>query len=311
MNRMGGPEWALLLVLSVLWGGSFFFVGIAVRELPPLTIVALRVGGAALALFLVLRVLGQGLPGDHRVWAAFLGIGMINNAIPFTLFVWGQREIASGLASILNATTPLFAVVLAHLITPDEKLTRPRAVGVVLGFAGVVLMLGGEALAGLSASVLAQLACLAAAFAYALGGIFGRRFQRLGVTPIVTAFGQVTASAILLVPLALAFETPWRLPLPGAATWSALAGLAMLSTALAYIIYFRVLARAGATNLLLVTFLIPVSAILLGVAFLGEALLAKHLAGMTLIGAGLAVIDGRPLAWFASRRLGWQTRTDR
>jgi drug/metabolite transporter (DMT)-like permease len=292
---MGGREWALLLVLSVLWGGSFFFVGIAVRELPSLTIVMLRVGGAALTLLIVLRVLGLRIPGGRRVWAAFFGMGLLNNAIPFTLFVWGQREIASGLASILNATTPLFAVIVAHLLTPDEKMTRNRLVGVVIGFAGVVLMIGPEAVEGLSGSVLAQLACLTAAFAYALAGVFGRRFRRMGVSPIVTAWGQVTASTVLLIPMALALETPWLLDAPSIETWAALAALAVLSTALGYIIYFRVLATAGATNLLLVTFLIPVSAILLGVAFLGETLVSRHLAGMALIGAGLAVIDGRLL----------------
>jgi drug/metabolite transporter (DMT)-like permease len=292
---MGGREWALLLVLSVLWGGSFFFVGIAVRELPSLTIVMLRVGGAAVTLLLALRVLGLRIPGERRVWAAFFGMGLLNNAIPFTLFVWGQHQIASGLASILNATTPLFGVIVAHLLTPDEKMTRNRLTGVVIGFAGVVLMIGPEAVAGLSGSVLAQLACLAAAFAYALAGVFGRRFSRMGVSPIVTAWGQVTASTVLLVPMALVLETPWRLDPPSVETWAALAGLAVLSTALGYIIYFRVLAAAGATNLLLVTFLIPVSAILLGVAFLNESLVARHLAGMVLIGAGLAVIDGRLL----------------
>jgi drug/metabolite transporter (DMT)-like permease len=294
-RRMGPREWMMLIALSVLWGGSFFFVGVAVRALPPVTIVALRVAGAALILIAVLRAVGLRLPGGRRLWAAFFGMALLNNAVPFLLFVWGQTRIASGLAAILNATTPLFAVVVAHFLTADEKLTPNRFAGVAIGLAGVVVMVGPAALGGLGTSLPAQLACLGAAFSYALAGIFGRRFKRFGVSPLVTATGQVTASTVLLVPLALLLETPWRLAPPGASTWAALAGLAALSTALGYILYFRILAAAGATNILLVTFLVPVSAILLGIAFLGERLEAGQIAGMALIGIGLAAIDGRLL----------------
>jgi drug/metabolite transporter (DMT)-like permease len=295
-GRMSTREWAMLIALSVLWGGSFFFVGVAVRALPPVTIVALRVAGAALILVAVLYALGLRLPTGRRLWAAFFGMALLNNAVPFLLFTWGQTIIASGLAAILNATTPLFAVVVAHFLTADEKLTRGRLAGVAVGFAGVVVMVGPAALGGLGTNVVAPLACLGAAFSYAFAGILGRRFKRLGVSPLVTAAGQVTASTALLVPLALLLEAPWRLAPPGAEIWAALAGLAALSTALGYILYFRILAAAGATNILLVTFLVPVSAILLGIAFLGERLAAGQLAGMALIGAGLALIDGRVVA---------------
>jgi drug/metabolite transporter (DMT)-like permease len=277
----------------VLWGGSFFFVGVAVRALPPMTVVALRVAGAALILAVVLRAMGLRLPTGRPLWAAFFGMALLNNAVPFLLLAWGQTAIASGLAAILNATTPLFGVALAHFLTADEKLTPSRLAGVATGFAGVVVMVGPAALAGLDRSLAAQLACLGAAVSYALAGIYGRRFKRLGVSPLVTAAGQVTASSMLLVPLALVVDLPWRLAPPGPETWAALAGLASLSTALAYVVFFRILASAGATNILLVTFLIPVSAILLGSAFLGERLDAGHLAGMALIGLGLALIDGR------------------
>jgi drug/metabolite transporter (DMT)-like permease len=292
-RRMGAREWTMLIALSVLWGGSFFFVGVAVRALPPMTVVALRVAGAALILAVVLRALGLRLPGGSRFWAAFLGMALLNNAVPFLLLAWGQTAIASGLAAILNATTPLFGVALAHFLTADEKLTPGRLAGVATGFAGVVVMVGPAALEALDRSLAAQLACLGAAFSYALAGIYGRRFKRLGVSPLVTAAGQVTASSMVLVPLALVVDAPWRLAPPGPETWAALAGLASLSTALAYVLFFRILASAGATNILLVTFLIPVSAILLGTAFLGERLAAGHLAGMALIGLGLALIDGR------------------
>ncbi|WP_200881950.1 DMT family transporter [Nitrincola sp. A-D6] len=277
-------------------GGSFFFVEVAVDALGPLTIVALRVGLAAVALNLIVVVMGLRMPKDRPVWTAFFGMGFLNNMIPFSLIVWGQIHITSGHASILNASTPFFTVLAAHYLTGDEKLTGGRFLGVMLGIAGVVAMVGTDALEGINTNTLAQLAVLGAAISYACAGIFGRRFRTLGCPPLVTATGQVTASAIVLIPLALVAEQPWLQPLPAVEVWGAVLGLALFSTALAYILYFRILATAGATNLLLVTFLIPISAILLGTAVLGEQLEPKHLAGMALIGLGLAAIDGRPLA---------------
>ncbi len=294
MNYTLGPRvLVLLFVLSILWGGSFFFVGVAVSDLPPFTIVALRVGLAALALGAVARLTGQGMRFDRQTWLAFAGMGILNNAIPFSLVVWGQTHIASGLASILNATTPLFTVIVAHALTRDEKMTRPRLAGVVVGLAGVALMIGPDALAGLGTNIVAQLAVLGAAVSYAFAGVFGRRFQRAGIRPLASASGQLTASTLVLLPLALLIDQPWSLAMPAGETWAAIAGLALLSTSLAYVIYFRILAVAGATNLLLVTFLIPVSAIALGILVLGEQLAARHFAGMAVIGLSLAAIDGR------------------
>ncbi|MGB9367809.1 MAG: DMT family transporter [Xanthobacteraceae bacterium] len=295
-NRtMTGAEWSMLLAMSVLWGGSFFFVGIAVKELPPLTIVALRVGLAAAMLWLTLRLLRLVLPRERRAWAAFFGMGLLNNAIPFCLIVWGQTHIASGLAAILNATTPLFTVLVAHVFTNDERMTGNRLAGVLIGMMGVVVTIGLAALQGLGGDVLAQLAVLAAALSYAFAGVFGRRIRRLGIAPIAAATGQVIASTAMLLPLALLVDRPWTLPMPSAGTFAAILGTAGLSTALGYILYFRILATAGATNLLLVTFLIPVSAIVLGALVLSERLSAQHFLGMALIGAGLAAIDGRVL----------------
>jgi drug/metabolite transporter (DMT)-like permease len=294
-QAMGGREWAMLLGLAVLWGGSFFFNAIGARDLPSFTLVWLRVVVAAAALLLVLRALGQRLPRERGVWAAFFGMGLLNNVVPFTLIVWGQHHIASGLASILNATTPLFTVLVAHLLTPDERLTPLKAAGVAVGFAGAVFMIGPDALGGLGTGVLAQLACLGGALSYAFAGIFGRRFRRMGIPPLATATGQVIASAVMLLPVMLIADRPWMLPAPHAATWLAVLGVGLFSTALAYVLYFRILAAAGATNLLLVTFLIPVSAILLGALVLGETLRERHFLGMALIGAGLAFIDGRLL----------------
>jgi drug/metabolite transporter (DMT)-like permease len=302
-NRpMSVLELGLLVILSVLWGGSFFFVGIAVKDLPPLTIVVARVAIAALALHGLLWLLGHKLPRDARAWVAFVGMGLLNNVVPFTLIVWGQTHIASGLAAILNATTPLFTLIVAHLATRDEKMIGGRVAGVVVGFAGVGIMVGGTALRSLGTDAIAQFAILAAALSYAFAAVFGRRFATMGIAPVATATGQLTASAIVLLPVMVLLDHPWTLPMPSYSTIAALAGLALVSTAIAYIIYFRILQTAGATNLLLVTFLIPVSAILLGTFVLGETLQPKHLMGMALIGVGLAAIDGRPW-WMLTRIL--------
>ncbi len=292
-RSMNGRDWAMLTGLSVIWGGSFFFTGIAVKELPAFTIVAARVGLAALALLAGLRIAGIPMPRAPKVWAAFFGMGLMNNMIPFSLIVWGQGHIASGLASILNATTPLFGVVVAHFLTRDEKMSGGRLAGTIVGFTGVALMIGPSALSGLGSHLLAELAVLGAALSYAFAGIYGRRFKAMGINPIVTATGQITASAVLMIPLALLIDRPWTLAMPGVATIAALVAIALISTAFAYIIFFRILASAGATNLMLVTFLIPVSAILLGWLFLGEVLAMQHFIGMATIVTGLVLIDGR------------------
>ena len=292
-RSMNPTEWSLLLLLSVIWGGSFFFTGVAVKELPPFTIVAARVGLAALALLIGLRLAGISMPRAPEIWLAFFGMGLLNNMIPFSLIVWGQGTIASGLASILNATTPLFGVVVAHLLTRDEKMTGGRLAGTIIGFAGVALMIGPSALSGIGSHFMAEIAILGAALSYSFAGVYGRRFKAMGINPIVTATGQISASAMLMIPLALVIEQPWTLAAPGLPTMAALVAIALISTALAYILFFRILASAGATNIMLVTFLIPVSAILLGWLFLDEVLAPQHFIGMATIVAGLVLIDGR------------------
>jgi len=297
--RMGGREWLLLILLSVLWGGSFFFSKVALTELKPFTVVLGRVSLAAAALLVIVRVSGLRMPDSVRMWGAFFAMGSLNNLIPFSLIFWGQTQIASGLAAILNATTPLFTVVLAHLLTRDERLTPSRLGGVLLGMVGVAVMIGPAAMAGLGLNVLAQGAVLAAAVSYACAGIFGRRFR--GTPPLVTAAGQVSATAVMMLPIALVVDRPWAGAMPGATTLGALAGLALLSTAVAYVIFFRILATAGAVNIALVTFLIPVSALVLGMGILGETIEPRQFAGMGFIGLGLAAIDGRPLTLFRRR----------
>lgn len=292
-RAMTGAEWLMLVVLAVLWGGSFLFNAIALRDLPVLTVVFLRVFLAALVLILVLRAANEHLPRGAQVWRALFVLGFLNNALPFSLIVWGQQHIEAGVGSILNATTPLFTVVFAHVLTTDERLDRGRIVGVVLGFLGVVVMIGGGIGQALGSGFGAQFLFLGAAASYALSGIYGRRFRRMGVTPMATATGQLIASSLLLFPVAMLADRPWQLPMPGAAALSALLALAILSTSLAYVLYFRILATAGATSIALVTFLIPICAIFLGILFLGEHLELRHILGMVLIGAGLAAIDGR------------------
>lgn len=300
-RTMGPAQWTTLIILSILWGGSFFFAEVAITALPPFTIVLLRVGLAALALHIFLLATGSRMPLDLRLWGAFLVMGFLNNAVPFSLLVWGQTQIASSLASILNAMTPIFTVVVAHFLTSDEKMTGGRLAGVLIGFAGVAVMIGPAALAGLGANLLAQIACLGATLSYAFAGVFGRRFARMGVSPVQTAAGQVTASALILLPLSMIVDRPWTLAMPGMEAMASVVALALLSTAVAYILFFRLLASAGATNIMLVTFLVPVSAILLGVTILGERLEPEHFAGMALIGLGLAAIDGRPARMLARR----------
>lgn len=287
---MRAREWSLLILLSTLWGGSFFFAKVALAELGPFTVVFFRVGLAALALNVVASAVGQSLWRAGTPWRQLVVMGALNNALPFSLIFWGQTTITSGLASILNATTPLFTVLVAHALTRDERMTVRKLFGVLAGLAGVAILIGPD----LGGSIWGQIACLAAALSYAFAGVYGRRFQAMGVAPMQAAAGQVTASAMLILPIMLFVDQPWELASPPSGiVWAALAGLALLSTALAYVLYFRILAAAGATNLLLVTFLIPITAILLGAAFLGEHLELRQFAGMALIGLGLAAIDGR------------------
>ena len=290
---MSARNWGLLAILSVLWGGSFFLVEIALTGLPPLTVVFARVAGAAVILALWITARGQRLPRGLGTWRALLVQGLLNNAVPFSLFAVAQGQIDGALAAIVNATTPLWTVLAAHVFTVDDRLTPARAVAVALGFGGVLVMTGGQA----GGTIWAILACLAAAMSYGVAGIWGRRFKSLGLMPEQVAFGQVSAASLLVLPLWLALDRPWSLPAPPVPALAALGGLVVLSTVLAYLIFFRILASAGATMLSLVTFLIPVSAIALGIGFLDEALLPRHLAGLALILSGLIAIDGRLVTW--------------
>ena len=288
MNRR---EWAMLVTLSVLWGGSFFSAEIALESLPPLTIVTLRVGLAAITLWLVVLALKLPIPNSTPIWIAFLTMGLLNNVLPFSLIVWGQSQISSGLAAILNATAPLFGVIVAGILLRDESATPLKIMGVVVGFAGVIVMMDLSSIA--TSSLLAQLAILAAALSYACASVYGRRFKATGLNPILVAAGQVTGSTLLLLPIALWVDGNDHYANVPTQVWAAIISLAVFSTAAAYILYFKLLASAGATNILLVTLLVPVSAILLGWLFLEESLQTPHVIGMAMIALGLSAIDGR------------------
>lgn len=294
-GQMSGRDWAILIALSVIWGGSFFFIEVALPSVQPITLVLIRVSLAAAALWLYLAARRERLPLGRAILLAFLILALLNNVLPFILFAYAQQEITGGLASILNATTPIWGVIVAHLFTRDEKMTPAKVAGVLLGFGGVVVMIGADLLGEVGRNLLAQIACLFSTLCYALAGVYARRFKGLGVAPTGVATGQLTAASIVLLPLVLIFEPPWLAAAPAPEAWAALAALALLCTSLAYILYFQLLASAGATNSLLVTFLIPITAILLGSLLLGEVLEPRHFLGMGLIGLGLAAIDGRLL----------------
>jgi drug/metabolite transporter (DMT)-like permease len=289
-SEMHEQDWALLVLLSILWGGSFFFTGVALRELPPLTIVLARVSIAAVLLLPLLWVRGVRLPASPASWTPSLVMGLLNNVIPFSLIVSGQTQIPSGIASVLNATTPLFTVLVMGA-AGDEPLAARRVVGVLIGLIGVIILRGqGPELAG--GQTLGMLLCLGAALSYGFSGLWGRR-KLAGVPPLTSATCQLIASSIVMLALAGAIERPWLLPAPSLATWLALLATAALSTALAYIIFFQILVRSGASNVMLVTLLIPVTAILLGHFVLGEPLQTREVVGACVIGGALLIVDGR------------------
>jgi drug/metabolite transporter (DMT)-like permease len=301
-TRMTLSDWSLLVLLSVLWGGSYFFSKIIVQEIPPLTIVFFRFFLGAIVLLVYIAWRRIELPPAPVTWLNFAGMGLLNNLIPGVLITWGQTAISSGLASILVATTPIFSILLAYKIGNGEALSKPRVLGVTMGLVGVIILVGIEAPTYSSRAVVAVFACLAAAISYGFANIFGQRFRQLGISAAVGAFGQIGATSIMIMPFALAMEQPWHLHNPSMRVWLSIFGLSCLSTALGYMIFFRVLDRAGGTNISLVTLLVPASAILLSWAVLGEGLTVTQGLGVVCIATGLLVIDGRVLTLL---RQGW------
>src|SRR3954451_18691849 len=263
-SQMNGRDWLVLLVLAVVWGGAFFFIGVAVRHVPPLTYVWLRLTIGAAGLWVYLIVSGERVGLPPKVWGSILLLALLNNSIPFVLFGWSQTHIASGLASILNATTPIWGVLVAHFLTHDERMTPRKIAGVLLGFGGVATMIGPSLLSSLGSSALAQLACVTASLCYALAAVWARRFRAMGVSPLSVTTGQLTAGALMMLPLSMLVDQPWTHPFPPLTAWGAIVSLALLCPAFGYVLYFRLIATSGATNALLVPLLVPPVAIVLG-----------------------------------------------
>jgi drug/metabolite transporter (DMT)-like permease len=301
--QMNGRDWAILGILALIWGGAFFFIGVAVRHVQPLTYVWLRLTIAAAAMWAFVRLKGHDIGLPREVWSSIILLAVLNNALPFALFGWGQTHIASGLASILNATTPIWGVVVAHFLTHDERMTPRKIAGVLLGFGGVAVMIGPSLLSSLGNSALAQLACVTASLSYALAAVWARRFRKMGVSPLSVTTGQLTAGALIMLPVSMIVDRPWTQAFPPVSAWGAIIALALFCTAFGYVLYFRLIETSGATNALLVTLLVPPVAILLGGMFLGEHLAPQDFIGLALIALGLAAIDGRVLSLFSARRL--------
>ncbi|MBM3344983.1 MAG: EamA family transporter [Betaproteobacteria bacterium] len=299
---MSALEWSLLILLGALWGSSFLFNKIALRELPHFSLVCVRLMLATTFLFLWARASGFPIRRSWRTWRDLAIMGFLNNFLTFNFTTYGQTHINAGLAAIIAASAPLFVVLLSHFLTHDEKMTRRKVAGVMAGIAGVAVIMGLDAIRGIGAHVWAQFAVLCSAVAMASAGIFGRRLKN--VPPVVSAGGQAACSMLLMIPIAIIVDRPWELTMPGAATWGSIAGLAIIGSGVSYVLFFRLLATVGATNVILVNVLTPVSAVLLGVLFLGEHIELRHLAGMLMIAAGLATIDGRVLRWLLTRVTG-------
>jgi drug/metabolite transporter (DMT)-like permease len=297
--QLDGRGWALLLALALLWSVSFIFIKVAGAEIPILTLVLIRVGVAALVLHAYVRVRGLSFPRPPAVLARYGLMGLFNNLLPGALIVYATVRIGAGAASILNATVPMFTLVIAHATTADEKITPAKLTGILLGLLGAAAMMGPQAVQGLTGDAVAVGAMLLATFCYGLANTIGRSFS--GIDPAISATCQLSAASLILAPFALLLDRPWSATMPSATALMAAAGLALASTALAYVLFFQLVERAGSTNTSLVTLLIPVSGIFLAWAVLGEAFTLDEAAGVALIALGLVVLDGRLLHRLSGR----------
>jgi drug/metabolite transporter (DMT)-like permease len=291
--KLDGNGWLLIGILAILWGGAFFLIEVGLRSYPPISLVFVRLALAVPPMWIAMRLMGERLPTSPRVWGLLTIVGALNCALPFMLFFWGQQYLDSGYASILNATTPLWGVITAHFLTSDEKATPARIIGVLTGMAGIIAMVGPEAIKGLSNNLLAQIACIVSTLFYSFAAIYGRRLSQTALTPMAVATGQTMAAAVLMIPVVLFFDQPWTMPMPRLDSTLAGITLALFSTALAYTLYFRLIDRAGASNAQLVAFLMPILAVILGILFLGERLSSGQIVGAGLIAVGLVILDGR------------------
>jgi drug/metabolite transporter (DMT)-like permease len=287
--KMGQKEWMLLVLLSVLWGSSFFFIEVALRELPIFTIVFARVAIAALLLTVYLYFTGQAWPNLRRLWPRFIVLGALRAAIPISLIVWAETQIDSGLAGILNSTSPLFTALIAHRFTTDDQLTPQRLLGIIIGMLGVGVLIGLDAIQGFGSHIIAQFAMLGATCSYGLAAVYGRQFKHH--PPAGSAAGMLIGAACLVFPLAI-LEQPWHLQ-PSLSSLGAIIGLSFMSTALAFILWFKLIFSAGPSNTAMVTFLIPITALILGIFVLGEGIDLATVIGLVIILFGLAIAQNR------------------
>lgn len=294
--QIDARDWSRLIFLSMLWGGTFFFTGVALKELPPLTLVFLRLSIATLILLPLLWFNAIRFPVGIAGWRPYAVMALINNVIPFSLIVMAQTYIPSGMASVLNATTPVFTVLVAAAFG-EEKLIFRRVAGVVLGLVGVAVLKGYDFDIGSRQSMGIAL-CLGATVCFGFSALWATR-KLAGSPPIGTATFQLISASLMMFVLAGLIDRPWQLQMPGPATWLAVLGIASLSTALAFIIFFQIVVRSGASNVMLVTLLVPVSAIMLGYFVLGERLEAREIFGALIIASALLVMDGRVFRLFS------------
>ena len=297
---MNTRQFLILLVLGLIWGASFLFIKVAVVTIPPFTVAFGRTALAALILYVVLRYRGLKLGSWGPLWGAFLILGLFNGAVPYTLITWAEIHIDSGLAAILNALMPLFTVLLAHFFTQDEKLNWMKVIGILLGFLGIMVLIGPAVLKGLGTHVIGQLAVVGAAWCYAMAAIYGRRLKE--VPPLVSATGQLIGAALLTLPLSFIIDTPWQLSVT-LLSLGALACLSLLGTALAYILYYYLLSRIGATNVSLVTYLLPITGVFWGALLLGERLHWSAFLALALILAGIAGVNNGWVKFSLSKKV--------
>lgn len=291
-KSLSSRAWVELILLSVIWGGSFLSIRVALNEIGPLTSVAHRVFWAMLILWTYVLLRRLPIPRDPQIWLGFLGMGLLNNVIPFSLMAWGQLHIETGLTSILNAATAIFGVIAAAIFFADERVTARRAIGVTLGFFGVATAIGLQSLLTFDLRSLGQLAVIGGTISYALAGVWARK-RLVGLPPQVAAAGMLTGSTIMIIPLAWTIEGPFTLAL-STNTWLAIGYYAIVATAVAYLLYYRVLAMAGASNVMLCTLMVAPVAIVLGAVVLNEALSITAYLGFTLLGAGLLILNSKP-----------------
>jgi drug/metabolite transporter (DMT)-like permease len=288
---MGATEWALIVLHSTMWGSAFFFGAIAIKEISPLTITAFRLIPACLIVAVACMFAGNRIPAKWHFWQRMLVLGFVNNMAPMLLILWAQHQVAGGVAAVFNATAPLFAVILAHFATADEKMSWRKIAGILAGVAGVSVLVGTDVTSGTTGDVLAKIALLGAACLYAISGVFARSSSH--EPPFVIAFGQMFSAMLLAMPLALIVDRPWMTAMPSQTAVAAVLAMGVFGSAFAALLYFTVLRRAGATNTLLVTLLLPLTPIILGTLFLGETFGPREMAGAALIGIALVILDGR------------------